>query len=38
MDHKRIKLDIIIRWVIGVADVAEGVKDLVDKEDDQETI
>jgi hypothetical protein len=34
MGHRRIKVDIIIRWVVGAADVAEG-DDLVDQEDDK---
>jgi hypothetical protein len=37
MDHKRIKVDIIIPWVEGVADVAVD-DDLVDLADDREMI
>jgi hypothetical protein len=35
MDHKRFRVDIIIRWVVGVVDVAQGVRGLVDREDDR---
>jgi hypothetical protein len=35
MGHKRFKLDIIIRWVVGVEDVAQGVRGLVDLEEDR---
>jgi hypothetical protein len=38
MGHKRIKVHIIIPWVEGVVDVAEGDKDLADPADDRETI
>jgi hypothetical protein len=38
MGHKRIKVDIIIPWVEGAADVAEGDKDLVGPADDREMI
>jgi hypothetical protein len=38
MARKRIKVDIIIRWVVEAADVAEGVKDMVGQEGDREMI
>jgi hypothetical protein len=38
MGHKRIKVDIIIPWVVEAADVAEDDKDLVGLADDRETI
>jgi hypothetical protein len=37
MGHKKIRADIIIQWVEGVADVAED-DGLVDPEDDREMI
>jgi hypothetical protein len=35
MGHKRFKVDIIIRWMVGVSDVAQGVEGLVDVEEDR---
>jgi hypothetical protein len=35
MGHRIFKVDIIIRWLVGVVDVAQGVKGLVDPEDDR---